>query len=442
MRQRTIFLFWLPLFTSWLLMTLEGPIVSAAINRLPNEIVMLAAMGIVVSLSVTIESPIINMLATSTALSNDRPSYLLLRKFTIHWMILLTGVSILLAWTSLFDLLIVDLMGIPEEVAFWVRPGLRIMTFWSAAIAWRRFLQGVMIRYNQTRKVAWGTVVRLLSSGGTVIVLATSSQLPGVVIGSLALMAGVISEAIFASIAVHPILTKELSPSGPISPEKPLTYKGLSQFHLPLAATSVLLLLIQPMVAFTLARSPQPTQSLAAWPIVFQVMLVARAAAFALPEVIIALTDGRATFLPLRRFTYTLVIVNSAAMLLFVLTPLSDFYLLRIQDADPAIANLAKDGLLIFLPLPALAILISWIRGLLINRRVTTAVNVAMIINLILTITILIFSVSYQWPGIPGAAVALSLSAAVELIYISWRVGGALDFQFRWFEFRKNPVPS
>ena len=46
MRQRDIFLFWLPLFASWLLMTAEGPIVSAAINRLPNEVIMLAAQGI------------------------------------------------------------------------------------------------------------------------------------------------------------------------------------------------------------------------------------------------------------------------------------------------------------------------------------------------------------------------------------------------------------
>ncbi len=143
--------------------------VSAAINRLPNEVVMLAAQGLVVSLSVTIESPIINLLATSTALVKDRHSYLLLRKFTIHWMIFLTLITFLLAFTPIFDLLVVNLMGIPDEVAYWVQIGLRIMLFWSAAIAWRRFLQGVMIRYNQTRKVAWGTVVRLLASGGTVI---------------------------------------------------------------------------------------------------------------------------------------------------------------------------------------------------------------------------------------------------------------------------------
>ena len=103
MRQRDIFLFWLPLFASWLLMTAEGPTITAVINRLPNEVIMLAAAGIVISLSVTIESPIMNMLATSTALVKDRQSYLLVRRFTIHWMVLLTAVSLLIAFTPLFN---------------------------------------------------------------------------------------------------------------------------------------------------------------------------------------------------------------------------------------------------------------------------------------------------------------------------------------------------
>jgi hypothetical protein len=242
MRQRDIFLFWMPLFASWLLMTLEGPIVSAAINRLPDEVVMLAAMGIIVSLSVTIESPIINLLATSTALSKDRQSYLQLRKFTFHWMILLTIITILLAWTPLFDLLISDLMSVPAPVTEWVRPGLRIMTLWSAAIAWRRFLQGIMIKYNQTSKVARGTAVRLIFSGGTVALLALESQLAGVTIGSIALMSGVIAEALYATIAVRPILRSDLSPDSRATSNEPLTYRALTRFHLPLAATSVLVL--------------------------------------------------------------------------------------------------------------------------------------------------------------------------------------------------------
>jgi hypothetical protein len=442
MSQRRILLFWLPLFTSWLLMTMEGPFVSTIINRLPDEVVMLAAMGIVNSLSVTIESPIITMLATSTALSRNRSAYLLLRKFTIHWMILLTGITFLLGYTPLFDLVITGLMNVPDEVAVWVRPGLRIMLFWSAAIAWRRFLQGVMIRYDQTRRVAWGTVVRLTSSAGTAVLLSQSTSWAGVIIGSCALMAGVLAEAFYATLAVRPILQNELAPSS--SPEQSiaLTYRELFWFHLPLAATSLLTLLVQPLVAFSLARAPNPTLSLAAWPVTFQFMLVARAAAFALPEAVIALSNGRPTFKPLRRFSLFLTLASTLFMFAFLLTPLIGFYLLVVQDLTPEVAAIAQEGLLVFIALPALTALIAWIRGLLINSRATGIVNGGMAINLLLTGLTLLVGVSVGWPGINSAALALSVAAAGEFLFLWWRVGNVLQFRFRIVELGRNPLPG
>jgi hypothetical protein len=429
--QRFILIFWLPLFASWLLMTSEGPIISAIINRLPNEVVMLAAQGIVVSLSVTIESPIINLLATSTALTKDRDSYLLLRKFTIHWMILLTIITALLGFTPLFDLIVLKIMGIPQEVAYWVRIGLRIMLLWSAAIAWRRFLQGVMIRFGHTRKVAWGTVVRLIASAGTVVVLAMATDYAGVIIGSTALVVGVIAEAIYATIAVQPILKDHLGPDERTQVEQALTYRELFWFHLPLAATSLLILLVQPMVSISLSRSPTPTLALAAWTLVFQIMLVMRAPAFALPEVVIALTDGERTFAPLKRFTLSLTGVNSIVMVLLALTPLLSFYLFAVQDTTEEVAAMVKVGVLLFIPLPALAIMISWIRGLLIDARTTRIVNAGMAINLVVSAVILILGVQYQWPGISSAALALTVAAAFELAFLWWRIGRVLEFPFK-----------
>lgn len=411
-------------------MTSEGPIISAFINRLPNEVVMLAAQGIVVSLSVTIESPIINLLATSTALTKDRVSYLILRKFTIHWMIFLTIVTALFGFTPLFDLVVIKLMGIPDEVAYWVRIGLRIMLFWSAAIAWRRFLQGVMIRFNQTRKVAWGTAVRLMASAGAVVAMVSLTDLPGVVIGSTALMAGVIAEALYATVAVQPILKENLGPNSTLK-EEALTYRELFWFHLPLAATSLLILLVQPMVSLSLSRSPNPTLALAAWSVVFQFMLVMRAPAFALPEVVIALTDGERTFSALRRFTLSLVGISSLVMIVLALTPLINIYLRGFQDTTEEVAVIARMGILLFIPLPALAIMISWIRGLLIDGRVTRVVNGGMVANLIVTAVILVLGVRLQWPGINTAALALTIAAGVELAYLLWRVGQILEFPFK-----------
>lgn len=419
--QKHIFWFWLPLFASWLLMTAEGPFVSAVINRLPDEVIMLAAQGIVVSLSVLIESPIINLLATSTALVKDRPSYLLMRRFTIHWAILLTAVTALLAFTPVFDLVVIELLQTPAPVAVWVKPGLQIMTLWSAAIAWRRFLQGVLIHFGLTRRVAWGTVVRLGSSAGTAALLGFGSNLPGVVIGATALMAGVIAEAVYATLAVRPILADQLSAEHVDSMEIEMSYRELFWFHLPLASTSVLTLLAQPLVTSSLARLANPTLSLAAWPVVFQFTLMTRAAAFAWPEAVIALNNGHEAFLPIRRFTLAMAGALTLLMAVFLLSPLSAWYVFVVQDMTQPVGELARSSLLLFLFLPALAVVISWLRGLLIKRRVTTQVNVGMAINLSVTAVLLITGVILELPGIPTAAAALNAAALCEVIYLAWR---------------------
>lgn len=431
LQQRDIFWFWLPLCASWLLMTAEGPIISAAINRLPNEVVMLAAQGIVMSLSVTIESPIMNMLATSTALVHDYASYRLVRKFTIHLALLLTVISILVAFTPLFQIVVVKWLEAPAEVAYWVKSGMQIMILWSAAIAWRRFLQGIMIHFGQTRKVAWGTAVRLFTSGGMVGILAFFSNWSGVIIGATALMAGVIAEAAYATVAVQPILRTELHPDKPTDNADPLTYRSLFWFHLPLAATSLLILLAQPLVTSSLARLPLPTESLAAWPVLFQTMLMARAAAFALPEVVIALSKNPLAFTPLRRFTVTLSLAGTLLMVLLIFTPAAHFYLFTVQDMTPIVGELAAAGLFLFLFFPALATITSWLRGLLINEKATRLVNIGMGINLVVTAVVLGAGLMTHQPGLPTAAVALNLASVAEVAYLGWRTNRILPVLWR-----------
>lgn len=429
MRQRYILLFWFPLFASWLLMTAEGPLIAAAINRLPDEVLMLAAMGIVTSLSVTIESPIINLLATSTALVRDHESYRLMRRFTIHWCLILTVVAILVAFTPLFDLIVKQLLNVPEEIAEWVRPGMQIMIPWTAAIGWRRFLQGIMIRRKQTRKVAYGTAVRLVASGGAVLLLALWGRWPGVVIGSIALVAGVVAEAAYATLAARDLIRDELGPDSAPADGPPLTYRDLFWFHLPLAATSVLILFMQPMVTSSLARLDQPTVSLAAWPIVFQILLMARAAAMALPEVVIALHQGVDTFASIRKFSLILTIAAIVSVAAFVFTPLARWYVFEVQDMTAEVGELALSSLGLFLLFPALAVITSWLRGLLIQSRHTRHVNVGMGVNLSITAATLLAGVALKWPGLPTAALALNLSSVGEVLYLLWRTQQTLPVE-------------
>lgn len=429
--QRHVLRFWLPLFVSWLFMTAEGPMVSAIINRLPNEVIMLAAQGLVVSLSVTIESPIINMLATSTAMVKDRQSFRQVRRFTLHWMVGLTLVSVLLAFTPLFDWVVVRGLRVPIEVAEWVRPGLRVLCLWSAAIAWRRFLQGVLIHFRRPQAVARGTLWRLGAGALTAITLAWVTDLPGVLVGSITLQVAVIVEALYATWAVQPLLKGVLSAESPSLAAAPLTYRDLFWFHLPLASTSLLTLLVQPMVAFSLARLDNPTQSLAAWPLLFQLLLLVRASAMALPEVIIALDRDSQAATSLRQFILKLTGVNVLLILLLAFTPLSLLYLKTIQDATSAISADVRGGLMILALFPALATINFGLRGFLISRRVTPPVNTGMFINLAVTAAVLAAGMWLHAPAIATAAVSLNLSLLVETFYLGWQAQHRLVWQWQ-----------
>ena len=418
MSQRRLFIFWLPLLASWLLMAGEAPAVSAIINRLPDEVIMLAAQGVAVGLSVFIESPIINMLATSTAMVKDYDSYRLVRRFTIHWLILLTLITILIAYTPLFDVVVMGWLQAPPDVAVWIRPSLQIMTLWSAAIGWRRFLQGILIRFNRTRFIAYGTAVRLFMIVGTAVSLALWTNWAGAIIGATAIMVGLLAEAGMATLFVQPLLQNELHPDREKPAGPPLTYRALFWFHLPLAGTSALTFMAQPLIASTLSRLAQPTETLAAWPLVVGLMFMIRAGGMALQEITIAVLEDEANFVPIRRFSWTIVTGTFILTALVAFTPLSSFYLYTLQNASAEVATIAQEGYALFLIMPALVVLVAWMRGILIHRRQTPVINAGMAINLVTMLIVLGLGVVLDWPGITTGALALTFALVAELTYL------------------------
>src|SRR5262245_54229033 len=126
-----VFHTWWPLAASWIFMGLEVPTVSAVIARLPHPTVSLAAYGgIVMPLSMFIEGPIIMLLAASTALSRDRASYEVGRRFMMRTGLALSLLHAVVAFSPLYDLVAGGLLHAPPETLEAGRLGLRIMTPW------------------------------------------------------------------------------------------------------------------------------------------------------------------------------------------------------------------------------------------------------------------------------------------------------------------------
>ncbi len=422
--QRQILMFWLPLAASWLLMSAEAPILQAAIARLPEMEIQLAAFGIVMSLEIAIESPVIMLLATSTALSTNARNYLTLRRCMVLINVLSTIVALLMAFTPLYDFVVRSLMGIPSDIAAAALPGMGIMTLWTAAIGVRRFYQGVMIRHGRTRPIGYGTIVRLASSGGTGILLAIFSRLSGVVVASIALMAGVITEMLFVAWVirptVHQILQGEREQAADV-----LSMRDVLRFHTPLAATSLLTLLAQPMIGAGLARMADPKSNLAAWPVVHAILFLFRSPAFSLPEAVIALAGEHRLRDSVRVFCSRIGLASSGAMFLLVATPLSDLYLHLVAGLTDPLSRFVVPGLALGLAFPFINAIHSWLRGRLMAARSTQVIYWGMGVNLSVTAMILVAGVLLQAPGVATAVIAMTGAHVVEIYYLR-RAGRSL----------------
>jgi len=190
-------------------MSVEGPFLAALIARSSKPEFNLAAYGVAYSLALIIEAPIIMMMSASIALVKDKQSFYKLRNFTYAANGLITVVMLILVTPPVFYFIAEGLIGLPTEVARLTHIATIILIPWPGAIGYRRFYQGILINNNLTRRVAYGTIIRLMSMSLCAIALYFSGIVEGVIIGAASLAFAVIMEAIAVRFMVWETIKKK-----------------------------------------------------------------------------------------------------------------------------------------------------------------------------------------------------------------------------------------
>lgn len=414
---KKIFSTWWPLAMSWLLMALELPALSAVIARLEDPEIHLAAYGgVVFPIALIIEAPVIMLLAASTALSKDLASYSMLRKYMLTASIILTGLHIAIAFTPLYYVIVEGILGAPSEIVEPARIGLKIMTPWTWAIAYRRFNQGVMIRFGHPRAVSIGTFIRLGTDIVVLLIGFSIGTLPGIIVATSAVALSVVAEAIYVAIRIRPVIRHQLIPAQPVDP--PLTYRAFASFYFPLALTSLLTLIVQPIGSAAISRMPFALESLAVWTVLSGFSFLLRSLGIAFNEVVVALLDEPLSTDSLWRFTKILVVGTTTFLILMLITPIADIWFRIISALPPDLAEMARIGLWITLPTPALAALQSWYQGCILHDRKTRGIPEAVLVFLV-TVSI-ILGIGILLHTITGLFVALFAYSAAMLVQTIW----------------------
>ena len=419
-RMTELFRFWIPLQATWLMMSLEGPFLAAVIARLAEPKHNLAAYGVAFALAILVEAPVIMMMSASTALVDSAGIYRRLRNFMWMLNVGITAAMLILLFTPLWGLLTDNGMGLDDEVARLTRGSLFILLPWPAAIGYRRFYQGLLIRSGLTRRVAWGTVIRLVSMVVTALIC-RAADMSGAWVGAAALTGGVCTEAVasrlMAATTVRDYLGK---PAADV-----LSYRDIIHFYLPLALTSTIALAVQPMVTFFMGQARFSLESLAVLPVVNSLVFIFRSPGLSYQEAALTMLGrGWFNYRVVRNFAILLGLGAAGGLALIAWTPLAAVWLRTISGLTGELADFALTPIRILTLMPMLSVLLSFQRSLLVARRNTGPITWASVIEVVGILTVLFVTIRLgDWIGATAAATAFMIGRLMSTVYLFDQTG-------------------
>jgi len=417
--QRKIFSFWIPLAATWLMMAVEGPFLAAIIARLPQPKYNLAAFGVAFAFALLIEAPIIMIMSASTALVDNGQAFQKLRRFTNSLNVGITIIMIIGLIPPIFYVITEDWIGLPRHIARLTHLTTLLFILWPSSIGVRRFYQGILIKNNQTRKVAHGTVIRISSMSLTALILYFFVDLEGAYTGAIAASIGVLCEAVACRIMSRKVVNR-LMREKIVAATKPLTYPFIIKFYLPLALTSVLALGVHPMVTFFLGKSRFPIESLAVLPVVNSLVFLFRSLGLSFQEVVITLIGKhKEHYRELWNFALLLSLGVMSLLAVIAFSPLVKIWFGPVSGLSGELSRFAYLPTQILFILPGLTVWISFQRGILVNTKMTAPIIRATaleVLFIILTLIVTIYQLNFI--GVVAAASAYIIGRLVANLYL------------------------
>lgn len=385
---------------TWLMMSVEVPYIAAIIARMPEPKTNLAAYGVAFSIGLIVEAPIIMMMSASTALVKGKKSYFSLRNYMFLINFILSLMIIFIAIPDVFYFISMNILNLDLETSKSTLLAVILLSPWPAAIGYRRFYQGILIKAGKTKYVALSTIFRLIFMSITAYLLYKTSIFSGAATGTFSLSSGVIAEAVAVRIMVSSSLKilKNTEDSN-------LRFAEITKFYIPLAVTPLISIGIYPSATFFMSRGISPLESLAVMPVVNSLIFLFRSMGLSYQEVVIVILSKNREYLPkVKEFAFILGAFCFISMAIIAFTPISMLWFKKVSGLSPLLTSFALTPTAIMFLLPASTVLLSYQRGMLVYFKQTTAITNGTFMEGVITVTILWLLISYS--GLNGVTAA------------------------------------
>ncbi|RME61164.1 MAG: hypothetical protein D6780_02190 [Candidatus Dadabacteria bacterium] len=398
-------------------MGLETPVVQLIISQLSNAEVNLAAFGFSFSLMLLFESPIFLILSSAVSLINGKEVYIKFRNFTL---IIGTLLSFLM-------LLTVYLLHSAGGFISTKNPNLNLLIYLTSLIltpvpffvAFRRFYQGLLIRFAKPHFVTLATLCRLLTTIVLSLVLFNLAPFEGAVTGAIAVVIGTITESV-----VVRLLARSSVVNLKETKEKK-SYLELAKFYLPLAFSSLISVAVMYILNFLMAFAKDSQFSIAGFSILTSLNFLFASLGLAFQDVTLAkLSENTSWFLYLKKALFFLIsAVTALYIICFIFPPLSVFIFSNLYKLSVKKVFILQTAAVFTLLRLFVSYLTIWQRALLIHSKRSHYFGKATFLEFtVSSLLMLILTFLSNFKGIYLAAFSWALGRTAAYFYLKRKV--------------------
>lgn len=407
----------LPLSLSDVTMALCDPLVTAAVARLPQPVLTLGALGVAKALAVFFESPIIMLLHASNSLAAARSSRRSLLRFTLLAGGLLAGMITLLTVPRVFGWIASGLLGVEPALIEPARRVLLCLIPWPAVIAWRRYLQGLLIYGGRSADVGRAGIIRVFAVAA-LLAIGLRLEIAGVWLAGIALISSVLIEAVVVSLAAWK-QRAALRPRADSDTGLPGDLRAVWRFYWPLANSMLVVWGGRACLLGVIARAVDGPLALAAWPAAWSLVLVIANSTRMVQQV--AIRNGDLPEGAVLRFSAAVGVAASASLLAIGATGVGHALLRVFVGGDAALLAGVRPVLLLSVATPLLVAIKNGCQGLLIRTGRTHRVHAGTWVEAAVLLTSAGVGAYVGIPGAKAAALAMPLSLCAETCFLRLR---------------------
>jgi hypothetical protein len=394
-----------------------APVLNALLARTADPQAAIGGFAVALGITGLVALPQLRIQHLTLVYFEDRASLVALRRFVAVFIAIVSAVALLVALTPLSGVVLERLFAtdgaVRNEAA---RALIALIPFPALAVA-RMHLYGIALR-TERPGVVWGGTI-----GGAAAVLTTASVLlatgvEGALVAGIAVSTGAALEVVALALVTGVAGVPGGHRIASVVPAETPSQRALIGFFTPLLFAAFIPAVSAPLIMATVARSPEPAASLAAFPLAVSLFTFVTLVSNGVQPTVLSLFGRGDDPRGIRRFAILVGFVGMAGSLLIAwVPPLTSLLVEDLIGAEGRLRDLTVVGLRVLSFLPPLLTVEQLFAAALLHTKRTRAlvyVNAWRLLGLI--VFLLVVRTSTDWSGAAIGAGAVAFTLTLEAV--------------------------